>query len=410
MNRALGSVGYRFLLACAVVTITPCLSLRAATEEVLYSFQGGKDAAWPEAGVIFDNKGNLYGTTRNFGPHGYGAVYQLSPSPEGWNEKILHGFCASYRDGCLDGAYPIAGVVFDDAGNLYGTASEGGGNAGWGTVYQLTKSVTWNETVLCALDCLGDSYPAAEVTLDRAGRIFASVAGNRVFGGQGDVFELRLSDEGGWDHRTLYDFQFGGGDGNHPSTALAIDRHHHLFGMTVSGGTYGLGTVFEVAPRPGGAWIERPIFNLSAFFGSVGGVTLDKSGNLFCTAGGIVFELTPVGNNWTETDLYTFADGEGGVLSRLTIDKDGDLFGTARKGGLPGCANGLGCGSVYELTKTETGWQKSTIYQFTGGADGGNPVGGVTLDQDGNMYGATNWGGVTACLGIPCGVVYKITP
>ena len=140
--------------------------------------------------------------------------------------------------------------MFDHAGNLYGTTSEGGGALAWGTVYQLTPAGdVWNENVLCSLDCLGDSYPTSEVTFDKTGNLFASVAGNPVFGGLGDVFELGPDGQGGWNHQILYSFQFGGGDGSHPATAIAIDQRHHLYGMTNVGGTYNLGTVYEIAPR-----------------------------------------------------------------------------------------------------------------------------------------------------------------
>lgn len=190
-----------------------------ATEKVLYSFKGGhSDGGWPEAGLAFDSNGNLYGTTRNFGPYGYGIVFQLSPSADSWTETAIHGFCSDYPD-CSDGANPIAGVVFDADDNLYGTTSYGGDPNSWGTVYELKRSGrAWTESVLCTHFCMGDSYPAAEVTIDRAGRIFGSVAGNPTFGGLGDVFALAPNADDTWKHRVLYSFQFSP-DGSHPSTA-----------------------------------------------------------------------------------------------------------------------------------------------------------------------------------------------
>jgi uncharacterized repeat protein (TIGR03803 family) len=400
-------------LLLSVLLLVRISSGHSATEEVLYSFRGGhSDGGWSEAGLALDARGNLYGTTPNFGPYGYGIVFQLSPSSGGWTETVIHGFCPDYP-ACSDGAYPIAGVVFDAAGNLYGTASYGGDPSGWGTVYQLKSfGSTWNLSALCTHDCLGDSYPAAEVILDRAGRIFGSVEGNPVFGGLGDVFALVPNDDGTWKHRVLYSFQFNT-DGNHPSTALAIDRAHNLYGMTETGGAYNGGTVFEVSPagRGAGQWTERTLVDFPLVLGgSRGGLTFEDAGNLFGTADDMIFELSPSGGNWTYTILYTFGQNEGGVLSRLTVDKDGNLYGTARIGGNPGCANAYGCGSVFKLTWTGSSWQKSTIYQFTGGADGGNPVGGVILDTLGNLYGVTNWGGLRNCNGLTCGVVYQITP
>ena len=102
---------------------------------------------------------------------GYGTVYQLRLSDSGWSERIIHSFCHDYGD-CTDGANPLATLVFDAAGNAFGTTSYGGDANSWGVVYQLTPSgEDWIETVLCTHGCLGDSYPQSEVTLDRAGRI-----------------------------------------------------------------------------------------------------------------------------------------------------------------------------------------------------------------------------------------------
>jgi hypothetical protein len=180
--------------------------------------------------------------------------------------------------------------------------------------------------------------------------------------------------------------------------------------MSLSGGAYGGGTVFQVSPVGGGQWSVKSIYDFPPVFGgTLGGLTFDKAGNLFGAAHGMIFELTPSGDNWIYTTLYTVGNGEG-WLSRLTIGRDGNLYGTSRIGDKSGCANLAGCGSVFKLTWTENGWQKSNLYAFTGKADGGNPVGGVILDKAGNLYGATNWGGLKNCAGIPCGVVYEVTP
>src|SRR5262249_20245443 len=152
-------------------------------------------------------------------------------------------------------------------------------------------------------------------------------------------------------------------------------------GMTNTGGANNGGAGFQISPGGGGVWTEKVIFDLPSVLGStLGGLSFDADGNLFGTASGMVFELTPASDSWIETVLYTFSEGEGGRLSRLVFDQAGNLIGTAGDGGLPGCENGFGCGSVYKLTPTKTGWTKSTIYMFTGGADGGEPVGGVLLD------------------------------
>lgn len=404
-----GVVLHSLFLLCVVLTIP--LFLRAqATEKVLYTFTGQHDVAWPSAGLTFDRQGDLYGTSSSFGPHGYGTVFQLTPSASGWTEKIIHAFCPDYP-GCPDGAFPLAGVVFDAAGNLYGTTSGGGGPNAWGTVFQLTPSGgSWKETVLCSLSCLGDSYPAAAVTLDSAGRIFGTAAGNPTFGALGAVFALAPNPSRDWKHRLLYVFQ-SSYMGSHPSTSLLIDKAHNLYGMTGIGGVNDGGVVFQLSPVAGGQWSYKAILNFPFVLGgTLGGLTFDAAGNIFGTAQGMVFELTPSGDTWTETVLYTFADGEGGRLSRVVFDRAGNLFGTAGNGGLPGCQNGYGCGSVFKLTQTKNRWQKSTLYQFTGGADGGNPT-GVVLDQAGNLYGVTTVGGKTgSCAHLGCGVAFEIIP
>jgi uncharacterized repeat protein (TIGR03803 family) len=208
-----GAVSNRLSLLFVILVLTAASSAQAATEKVLYTFTGQKDGdrGWPEAGLAFDAQDNLFGTTSYWD----GNVFELTPSADGWTQTVIHEFGRTNSDG----SYPLAKVVFDAAGNLYGTTSYGGDANSWGTVYQLKPSGgTWIETVLCTHDCLGDSYPEAEVTLDKAGRIFSAAAGNPTFGGLGSVFELAPGFDGDWRHRVLYQFQ-DNGDGRHPSTA-----------------------------------------------------------------------------------------------------------------------------------------------------------------------------------------------
>jgi uncharacterized repeat protein (TIGR03803 family) len=353
--------------------------------------------------VTFDAQGNLFGTTSYWS----GNVYELISSGDTWQQITLHEFGGNRHDGDT----PLAKVMFDPDGNLYGTTYAGGAGAHGGTVFQLAPTGTaWTETVLCDSDCMEDSGPENEVALDNAGHIFAAASGNVTIGDLGSVFELAPHPSGGWKHRVLLHF-LDGPEGRHPQSALAIDQQHNLFGMTLSGGTYGGGVIFELSPVGGGQWTETTIYDFPAVFGgTIGGLTFDSAGTLFGAAHGQIFELRLSGNTWSYRTLYTFGTREGGWLSRLTIDKDGNLYGTARIGGKPGCANGAGCGSVFKLTKTGNHWVKSAIYEFTGRDDGGNPVGGVILDEAGNLYGATNAGGLRNCDGLTCGVVYKITP
>jgi len=366
-----------------------------AIQRVLYTFNAGDDGGWPEAGLTLDNQGNLYGTTNSFGPYGYGTVFKVSASGGSWTESVIHGFCADYHAGCRDGAYPLAGVTIDAQGNLYGTTSYGGGPQSWGVVYKLSPSGGgWDLTRLRNFSN-ADSYPSAEVTLDRAGHLFGTTLGNPVAGGLGTVFELAPNQTGGWKHRTLADFQGRGG----PNTSVAVDRAHNLYGTGVDG-------IFQISFNQDGTWTMQTI--APNFGGS--DLILDDAGNLYGTTSGEIFKLSYVSGQWQQTPLYAFGANDGGRHSGLIFDSAGNLYGTSSTGGLPGCLNGNGCGSVFKLTKTQSGWSFSILYQFTGGTDGGYPVGGVVIDQQGNLYGATNVGGKSGCHFFGCGVVYQITP
>jgi hypothetical protein len=128
---------------------------------------------------------------------------------------------------------------------------------------------------------------------------------------------------------------------------------------------------------------------------------------------GLVFELAPNGSGaWTENVLHTFSGGpDGGYPQSLTLDPAGNLYGTTWDGGDTSCANGQGCGVVFELAPTrKEGWKETALYAFTG-QDGENPSGGVTFDSAGNLFGTTYHGGVLSCLhGGGCGVVFELTP
>lgn len=406
-----------FLFLAIIFNLFSGFTAAQNTFQVLHTFHGSYvDGQWPSGSLTFDSKGNLYGVTTNGGVHGYGMVFQLTPqSDSSWNETDVYDFCPLRV--CTDGAYPLAGLVFDTAGNAYGTTSYGGSAQSWGTVYQLTPNNdgTWTQTVLWHLPgSSGSSYPAAALTIDHSGNVFGTALGNPVVGGLGSAFELTKR-TGDWQRKVLYSFR-GGSDGAGPTTPLVIDSRNNLFGITDEGGiSFNAGTVFQLVPHPDGSWAEKVIYDFP--FGSAGGPTagglvFDSAGNLYGTTGYYIFQLTPSANGWQETTLYTFAENEGGRLSRLVFDKFGSLYGTANVGGRRGCANGYGCGTVFKLSPNTDGtWTKSTVYTFTGGSDGGNPIGGVTLDDAGNLYGLTQYGGdKVSCIILGCGIAYEITP
>lgn len=202
-------------------------------ETVLYSFTGGADGAGPEAGVMHDSAGNLYGTTYDGGASGFGVVYKVDTASQ---ETVLHNFT-----GGPDGRNPLAGVILDPAGNLYGTT--GGGGANTGSVYKVDAA--GQETVLHHFTGHGDgNSPSGGVVRDPAGHLY----GATYYGGAsgfGVVFEL--PDTGG-PGRVLYSFT-GGVDGGNPYSGVIRDSAGNLYGTTWKGGTANVGVVFKLTPQ-----------------------------------------------------------------------------------------------------------------------------------------------------------------
>jgi uncharacterized repeat protein (TIGR03803 family) len=263
-------------------------------ETVLYSFRGGSDGAFPElVDLTFDAAGNMYGTTNQGGRDGRGTVFQLTPSATGWKETLIYDFG--------NGIYPLGGVVFDGAGNLYGTTLAGGGG------------------------------------------------GRCDYGSCGSVFEL-IPSESGWTEKTLYSFQ-GGSDGGNPVGGVM------LVGGTVIvaaswGGAHGGGTALRVGndlfsysftgnsnrwPYPG-PWAKL-VGNATNLYGT----TLRDGAYEM----GSVFNLSGCAG-WGYTSLHDFTGGHDGAypVSSVVFDADGNLFGTTSSGG----AHGFGV--VFEITPT----------------------------------------------------------
>ena len=361
------------------------------TETVLYSFGNGTDGADPLGGLIFDAAGDLYGTTSRGGTYGGGMVFELTPQAGGgWKEKVLHGFGNG-----PDGAGPLAGVIFDATGNLYGTTYEAGAYA-QGTVFELTLGLTrhvgldWTETVLHDFSLNGPdgAFPYGSLIFDAAGNLYGTTyeAGASSVGA---VFELTPEAGGGWTETVLHNFNFNGADGQNPYAGLTLDAAGNLYGTTVVGGTYNYGTVFELTPQAGGGWTEKVLYS----FGNgtdgakpLAGLIFDASGNLYGTTDqggtsgfGTVFELTPqAGGGWTEKVLYSFGNGTDGAnpLASLIFDGAGDLYGTTQNGGT------YGGGMVFELTPQAGGvWTEKVLYSFGNGTDGAYPYAGLIFDK-----------------------------
>jgi len=353
----------------------------ADQETVLYSFPGAADGRFPRAGLIRDPSGNLYGTTSGGGTAGVGVVYKVAANGR---ETLLYTFT-----GAADGGVPEAGMIRDSTGNLYGTAAFGGtGNAG--VVDKLDTA--GQETVLYAFTGGADgAYPEGGLIADPAGNLYGTTTyGGTAAGFDGVVFKLDTSGH----ETVLYNFcsLAGCADGSGPSAGVIRDSAGNLYGTTSYGGSGscypGCGVVYKVNT----AGHETVLHSFTGGDGSSpsGGVVRDSAGNLYGTTFyggtdnvGVVYKVDTAGN---ETVLYSFtgeADGgypQGGVVR----DSSGNLYGTTAIGGV------AQRGVVYELN---TAGQETVLYSFTGGADGGNPNAGVIRDSAGNLYGTAQNGG-----------------
>lgn len=399
----------------------------AATETVLYAFKGGADGGTPYAAPTLGADGNLYGTTLVGGAGGAGAIYELIHSAKGrWTEKVLYSFT-----GGSDGGWAYGGVILDAQGNIYGGTRSGGGPNGCGVVYELNpdKHGQWTEKVLYSFPdhegCEGG--PMGALTFDGIGNLYGPAVGDSPCGGYhyyGIVFELRRTGSG-WKERDLHDFC--GSDGDGPAYGqLVFDSAGNLFGASGFGGSGGLGTVFELSPAAHRRWTFSTIHAFTQSEGGIadGGLMVDAAGHLHgATAGGgpqelgSVYEFSPSGpGRWIESAAHVFNGPPDGAdpYQNPVSDSNGNLFGTTYSGGdVADCYDA--CGTIYELVPQEGGgWNESVVYNFgilSGGADGYQPVAGLTSDGKGHFFGTTTKGGaVTGMRPCDCGVVYEFTP
>src|SRR5271157_1676225 len=401
-------------------------SAQAQTLTVLHNFgnQPG-DGAKPTTGLTMDAAGDLYGTTES-GGLGYGTVFQLKRGGSGYVFRPLYSF-----EGGNDGASPETGVTIGPNGSLYGTTVQGGGSDNVGTVFNLQPPATscksalcpWRETVILRFNEGNGDDPYGQPIFDQAGNLY----GTTLYGGQrnnGEVYELTPSN-GGWTENIIYSLGTSG-SGYQPVGGVIFDQDGNLYGTTrFSAGGYGV--VYQLVPS-GGTWEENTVYG---FQGGADqgtpetGLIMDNAGNLYGTtpwfiygndANGTVYELSPSGGGWTYTLLYSFPSGyEGaGAVSALAMDKSGNLYGETSYEGIVGGPCPYGCGAVFKLTPSSSGWIYTDLYNFTGGSDGAEPYGGVVLDNQGNLYGTTWIGGTgTNCYDgslAGCGVVWKLAP
>jgi uncharacterized repeat protein (TIGR03803 family) len=379
-------------------------------ETVLYSFTGSPDGASPWAGLIRDKAGNFYGTTHDGGDPGQGTVFELTANGK---ESVLYSF-----GGYPDAARPEAVLVRNATGDLFGTTTYYGGAFLWGAVFKVTKAR--KETVLYSFTGGTDGgYPIGGLVQDKAGNLYGTTVdggkGTGCYYGCGTVFKVDTADE----ETVLYNFT-GGRDGASPGAGLVPDAEGNLYGTTYQGGSStcnngsgsGCGTVFKVTK----AGKEAVLYSFTG--GTDGaypyaGLIRDANCNLFGSTSqggdlncappygcGTVFKLSKSGK---KTVLHAFTGGvDGGGPSSLVRDAKGNLYG----------ASGGGTYSHGMVFKLDTTGKETVLYSFTGGTDGGGPVGPLVRDAAGNLYGTTSVGGAAGCgvYGNGCGVVFKLNP
>jgi uncharacterized repeat protein (TIGR03803 family) len=353
-------------------------------------------------------------------------------------ERVLHNF----QDGGRDGHKPVASLIFDAAGNLYGTSAEGGtgvdhcntGTGGCGTVFELTPKGdgTWEEKVLHSFTADGKdgTYPTGSLVFDSSGNLYGTTSEGGAHTFYGTVFELSPAAGGKWKEKILHSFNYGTNEGSMPAGNLILDASGNLYGTTSLGGVRGYGTVFELMPAKDGTWTQKLLhsFKGSDGYSPMGGLTRDAAGNLFgttiqganqtCFNGygcGLVFELTPqAGGNWSEKVLWSFNGNDGEAPSpNLLLDASGNIYGTTALGGDLTCDSGNGCGTVFELTRKKGGsWTETLLHIFRGkGNEGFYPEAELVLDASGNLYSTTYQGGDLSCYyGYGCGTVFELTP
>jgi len=342
-------------------------------------------------------------------------------------EQVLYSFARSSSGG----QNPVAGLIFDKAGNLYGTTEYGGSGTcttpqttGCGTVFELSPQSGggWTEAVLYNFQNEGGINPRAGLVIDSAGNLYGTTyqgGGGICAYGCGNVFELSPQSGGGWYETVLYTFQ-GGEDGESPLGGLIFDSAGSLYGTTSGGGTGSPGgrTVFELSPQSGSRWIEKILFNFSGIpNGStpLGNLTFDVAGNLYGTASaggnygcyygtgcGVAFRLEPrLHGSWAEKVLHQFGvtagDGEYPNGS-LILDASGNLYGTTYEGGSENCDVDESCGIIFEISPKPGGgyWPETILYSFTFNyinSAGDRHIGPVTFDSSGNLWGTTEEGG-----------------
>ncbi len=414
----IGSIALTAIAGLLVLSLPN--SAMAQQETVLQTFSyGGGAGNHPYGGLVFDKAGNLYGANLDGGSYNGGTVFELISRGGGWELEVVHTFTL----GISDGTYPQGNLIFDASGNLYGTTYNGG-KGGFGTVFEMTPQAGggWSERVLHNFAYTrGDGgIPNPGLVFDAAGNLYGTTANGGTSScahGCGTVFELTPGAGGVWTETIVHNFT--ASDGFAPTAGLVADAAGNLYGTTTAGGAFNAGTVFQLTHTAGGQWNETVLHSFRIYgqpsdgVEPIAGLVIDATGNLYGTTSaggsylsGTVFELSPgAGGAWTETVLHSFGapgDGNDPDYGALVMDAAGNLYGATNHGG----ANGAG--TAYKLAPAVGGnWTETVLHSFTAHSDDGSfPYAGLIFDGAGNLYGTTTSGGGTSLDG----TVFEIAP
>jgi uncharacterized repeat protein (TIGR03803 family) len=414
------------VLAIAAVSvffaITPFGSASAYTEKTLHSFCTGTncgDGEIPLAGLLMDQSGDLYGTTYTGGKYGWGVVFELVPSGDTYKEHILKNFCTGPN--CPDGGTPEADLIVDVDGNLYGTTYDGG-KYGAGVVFRLKHqsghvSYAIIHSFCSKANCTDGNHP--DVGLSYEGQAFGALwnessllFGTTDYGGadnKGAAYELAPKGSS-WAYQVVHSFN-PNSDSAQPGPVL-VDSSENLFGVTRYGAKYGAGALYRLVAS---TWKEIILYNFCAQANctdgsnGVGRLAIDAAGDLYGATnygglggGGVVFEFAVGG---VYSPIYKFGSQSGDGFAPEAgpiIDAGGNLYGTTASGGTGES------GTVFKLSPG-TNWTETVLYDFcseSGCIDGATPWAPVIMDAAGNLYGTTYGGGANG----DHGTVFELTP
>ncbi len=354
------------------------------------------------------------GGINNCNTFGCGTVFELSPSQSGWSFATLYKF-QSKTEGWNPAAPLTIGPGGIFYGATVDGGIEGGGGTVFRLAPICTdpacKQKLWSKTTLYSFGACNGAGTNGGLVLDKAGNLYGTTIAACTKRGQ--VYELSPAQEiqGNWNLTVIHPFAGAPSDGGWLLATLLIDNSGNLYGPTFSGGSSNVGTIYRLSHQ-GKAWEEDLlyVFNGLDVIHPINSLISDSSGNFYGVTYGdqqpsVAFKLSNVDGSWEFSPLYTFLPGQAQELtSGLVMDSAGNLYGVG-SGGV------FGYGAVYKLTQTPNGWIYSTEHDFTGGSDGASPSGPLTLDTNGNLYGSASAGGDLNCIpGIGCGTVWMITP